>query len=29
LRNAIDAALAGKAIEKTEAKAFGCTIKRA
>jgi peroxiredoxin len=29
LRNAVDAALAGKAIEKTEAKAFGCTIKRA
>lgn len=29
LRNAIDAVLAGKAIEKTEAKAFGCTIKRA
>lgn len=29
LRNAIDAALTGKAIEKTEAKAFGCTIKRA
>lgn len=29
LRNALDAALAGKAIEKTEAKAFGCTIKRA
>jgi len=29
LRNAIDAALAGKAIEKTEAKAFGCSIKRA
>ncbi len=28
LRNALDAALAGKAIEKTEAKAFGCTIKR-
>ena len=28
LRNAIDASLAGKAIEKTEAKAFGCTIKR-
>jgi peroxiredoxin len=29
LRNAIDASLAGKAVEKTEAKAFGCTIKRA
>ena len=29
LRNAIDAALAGKAVEKTEAKAFGCSIKRA
>ncbi len=29
LRNALDAALAGKTIEKTEAKAFGCTIKRA
>ncbi len=29
LRNAIDASLAGKAIEKTEAKAFGCAIKRA
>ena len=28
LRNAMDAALAGKAIDKTEAKAFGCTIKR-
>jgi peroxiredoxin len=28
LRNALDAALAGKAIEKPEAKAFGCTIKR-
>ena len=28
LRNALDAALSGKAIEKTEAKAFGCTIKR-
>jgi len=28
LRNALDSALAGKAIEKTEAKAFGCTIKR-
>jgi peroxiredoxin len=29
LRNALDAALAGKPIEKTTAKAFGCTIKRA
>src|SRR5215218_7397164 len=29
LRNAIDAALAGKQVEKTEAKAFGCSIKRA
>jgi peroxiredoxin len=29
LRNAIDASLSGKPIEKTEAKAFGCTIKRA
>jgi peroxiredoxin len=29
LRNALDAALAGKQIEKAEAKAFGCTIKRA
>jgi peroxiredoxin len=29
LRNAIDASLAGKPIEKTEAKAFGCSIKRA
>ena len=29
LRNALDAALGGKAVEKTEAKAFGCTIKRA
>ena len=29
LRNALDAALAGKAIEKTEARAFGCSIKRA
>ena len=28
LRNALDASLAGKAIEKPEAKAFGCTIKR-
>ena len=29
LRNALDAALGGKAVEKTEAKAFGCSIKRA
>src|SRR5215208_5627673 len=29
LRNALDAALAGKPIEKTEARAFGCSIKRA
>jgi len=29
LRNALDNALAGKAVEKTEAKAFGCSIKRA
>jgi peroxiredoxin len=29
LRNALDAALAGKSVEKTEAKAFGCSIKRA
>jgi len=29
LRSAIDALLAGKPIEKTEAKAFGCNIKRA
>ena len=29
LRNALDAAIAGKAIEKAEAKAFGCSIKRA
>src|SRR5690349_14128764 len=28
LRNALDASLAGKAIEKTEARAFGCSIKR-
>lgn len=28
LRNAIDASLAGKPVEKSEAKAFGCTIKR-
>jgi peroxiredoxin len=28
LRNALDAALNGKTIDKTEAKAFGCTIKR-
>jgi peroxiredoxin len=29
LRNALDAALGGKPIEKTEARAFGCSIKRA
>jgi len=29
LRNALDASLAGKAVEKSEAKAFGCSIKRA
>ena len=29
LRTALDAALGGKSIEKTEARAFGCTIKRA
>jgi len=29
LRNAIDATLAGKPVEKPEAKAFGCSIKRA
>jgi len=29
LRNAMDAVVAGKAVEKTEAKAFGCSIKRA
>ncbi|PWT93857.1 MAG: hypothetical protein C5B55_03745 [Blastocatellia bacterium] len=29
LRLALDALLAGKPVEKTEAKAFGCTIKRA
>jgi len=29
LRNALDSALAGKSVEKTEAKAFGCSIKRA
>lgn len=28
LRNALDAALNGKPVEKTEARAFGCTIKR-
>jgi len=28
LRNALEAALSGKPIEKTEAKAFGCSIKR-
>ena len=29
LRNALDSALSGKPVEKTEAKAFGCSIKRA
>ena len=29
LRNALDATLSGKTVEKTEAKAFGCSIKRA
>jgi hypothetical protein len=29
LRDALDAALAGKPIAKTTAAAFGCTIKRA
>ena len=29
LRNALDASLGGKPVEKTEARAFGCTIKRA
>jgi peroxiredoxin len=29
LRNALDSLVAGKPIEKTEAKAFGCNIKRA
>lgn len=29
LRHAIEASLAGKLVEKTEAKAFGCSIKRA
>jgi hypothetical protein len=28
LRTAFDAALSGKAIEKTRANAFGCSIKR-
>lgn len=28
LRNALDAALSNKPVEKTEAKAFGCSIKR-
>lgn len=28
LRNALNATLSGKPVEKTEAKAFGCTIKR-
>ena len=29
LRNALDAVVSGKAVEKSEAKAFGCSIKRA
>jgi hypothetical protein len=29
LRNALESALAGKPIEKPEAKSFGCSIKRA
>ena len=29
LRNALDSSLAGKPVEKPEAKAFGCSIKRA
>ena len=29
LRNALDAVVSGKPVEKTEAKAFGCSIKRA
>jgi len=29
LRQALDSALAGKPVEKPEAKAFGCSIKRA
>lgn len=29
LRDALEAVLAGKSVEKTEARAFGCTIKRA
>lgn len=29
LKNALDALLAGRALEKAETKAFGCTIKRA
>ncbi len=29
LRNALDSAINGKPVEKTEAKAFGCSIKRA
>lgn len=29
LRDALDATLAGKPVQKSEAKAFGCTIKRA
>lgn len=28
LRNALDASLSGKPVEKTEARAFGCSIKR-
>jgi peroxiredoxin len=28
LRNAIDAVIGGRAVERTEVKAFGCTIKR-
>ena len=28
LRNALDAVIAGKPVERTEVKAFGCTIKR-
>ena len=29
LRDALEATLAGKPVEKTEARAFGCSIKRA
>jgi hypothetical protein len=29
LQEAVDATLGGKAVVKTETKAFGCTIKRA